>query len=359
MRILFVTSGIPTVHEALDWYVIRSLVEVAEQQQWELQVYHLNVRRALAKTALETAVSRMGIKATLTDEQELASEGILQKAFSFRPDISLFMHGGYTSAAVLRILRDYGFRTAVWIVDDPYEIDGSLEYARDYDVVFSVDRGAVEKYRSLGMTAHTLPLGTSEKIWRHRAEVGSFRSDLFFAGSAFPSRLTLFQDIQERMRPYRFLLMGQWWDRLPEGHPYDVVFNGLIPPQDVARFVSGSRLPVNIHRGINDPSFFDGNVAKVPALSPNNRTFDIASAGKVQLVDYREDIYDYFDSDEVLTFRDEYEFVDLVDYYLRPDQEDQLRLMGEKARRRVLASHTMRHRITQLLAIVEGRGGGL
>lgn len=354
IRLLYVTSGIEMVHETLDGGIIRALREFAEAGKVELRVYPLTVRRRLAGMLLREGSRRFGATATAADERELANEGLLSLALSFRPDLCLFLHGGYSHPVTLQILREAGIPTAVWIVDDPYEIDGAMEYAHEFDRILTVDRGALLRYRQAGLSAAYLPLGTCPQIWQPRPARCEW--DLFFAGSAFPSRVRFLEQIRSPLEGQRFLLAGQWWERLVPGPPFTVL-KGLFFPSDVAALAAASRLAVNLERDAQDPAHFEGNGSGIPALSPNNRTFDLAALGVAQLVQWREDLFRWFEPDEVVAFRSPEEWVDLARYYLQPSQEAERRRIGERARRRALAEHTFRHRIAWILEHLCGEGG--
>ena len=59
--------------------------------------------------------------------------------------------------------------------------------------------------------------------------------------------------------------------------------------------------------------------------------------------------------DEVLVYRDLTELGRLFDHYLaRPDEA---RAIGANARRRALAEHTLRHRIEEMLSVIQERCG--
>jgi spore maturation protein CgeB len=57
----------------------------------------------------------------------------------------------------------------------------------------------------------------------------------------------------------------------------------------------------------------------------------------------------------MVVYRDLPELRRLLDHYLaRPDEA---RAIGDNARRRALAEHTLRHRVEEMLAVIRQRGG--
>ena len=89
----------------------------------------------------------------------------------------------------------------------------------------------------------------------------------------------------------------------------------------------------------------------------NTRTFELAAAGACQLVDLKEDLQHLFKpGEEILGYRDLGELRRQLDFHLA--HPDEARAIGENARRRALAEHTLRHRIEEMLATVNDRFAG-
>jgi len=107
---------------------------------------------------------------------------------------------------------------------------------------------------------------------------------------------------------------------------------------------SGATLSLNHHHPMND-------IAGV-----NTRTFELAAAGACQVVDWKEDLPALFTPGrEVLAYRDLGELRRLLDYHLAHPEE--AREIGQQALKRALGEHTLRHRLEEMLAVVEQRFG--
>jgi len=88
----------------------------------------------------------------------------------------------------------------------------------------------------------------------------------------------------------------------------------------------------------------------------NTRTFELAGAGACQLVDLKEDLRSLFKpGEEVVAYQDLVELRKELDFYLA--HPDEARAIGENARRRALAEHTLRHRVEEMLATLDERHG--
>ena len=99
---------------------------------------------------------------------------------------------------------------------------------------------------------------------------------------------------------------------------------------------AASTLSLNPHHPMND------------IVGVNTRAFELAAAGGCQVADFKEDLATLFKpGEEVLVYRDLGELRRTLDFYLaRPDEA---RAIGENARRRALAEHTLRHRVEEML----------
>jgi spore maturation protein CgeB len=102
---------------------------------------------------------------------------------------------------------------------------------------------------------------------------------------------------------------------------------------------SGSTVSLNHHHPMND------------IVGVNTRAFELAASAACQLVDDKEELGHLFTpGQEALVYRDLEELRRHLAYHLA--HPDEARDIGERARKRALAEHTLRHRIEEMLAIL-------
>ena len=88
----------------------------------------------------------------------------------------------------------------------------------------------------------------------------------------------------------------------------------------------------------------------------NTRTFELAASGACQVVDLKEELPALFKpGEEIVTYRDLDELKRYLTYYLA--HPDEARAIGANALKRALREHTLRHRIDEMLAVIEQRFG--
>jgi spore maturation protein CgeB len=84
----------------------------------------------------------------------------------------------------------------------------------------------------------------------------------------------------------------------------------------------------------------------------NTRTFELAASAACQVVDAKEELGHLFTAgEEVVVYHDLGELRQQLDYYLA--HPDEARDIGERARKRALAEHTLRHRIEAMLSVTD------
>jgi spore maturation protein CgeB len=107
---------------------------------------------------------------------------------------------------------------------------------------------------------------------------------------------------------------------------------------------SGSTLSLNQHHPMND------------IVGVNTRAFELAASGACQVVDLKEELPPLFTlREEVVAYRDLAELRRQLDYYLA--HPDEARDIGQRALKRALREHTLRHRIDEMLDVVVKRFG--
>jgi spore maturation protein CgeB len=123
-----------------------------------------------------------------------------------------------------------------------------------------------------------------------------------------------------------------------------VVAGGPVWGRAKLAIYSGSTLSLNHHHPMND------------IVGVNNRAFELAASGACQVVDFKGELPGLFTpGEEVVAYRDLDDLKDQIGYYLA--HPDEARAIGDNAMKRALKDHTLRHRIEEILTVVEHRFG--
>jgi spore maturation protein CgeB len=174
-------------------------------------------------------------------------------------------------------------RSALWVTEDPYEININKKNAEIFDYVFTNDAACIRFY---GEKAAYLPLAADEKLNFHEiAPTGKdMPIDIFFQGTAWPNRVKLINEIIN----YNWSVPVSVKIGLPTNRHIPEFslrmpkekYNYTISARQFSFFANHSLVTLCIPRdySLNGFSFTD---------SPPPRLYEAGLAGSVQLVDAR------------------------------------------------------------------------
>ncbi len=263
----------------------------------------------------------------------------------WRPALILVLKGGpITPGLIRRVKARFDTLFLNFFPDNPLWMI-PFECVEAYDVFFTKERYALRSLEQVGLkNLHYLPWYcvpdlhhpvrlTSEETRRYGAPIS-------FVGSRYPYR----ERFVGELASYPIRLWGYGWDRAEDPAVRRMVGGPAVWGREKLLVYSGSALSLNHHHPMND------------IVGVNNRTFELAACGACQIVDLKEELPPLFKAgEEVVVYRDLGELKRQLDFYLA--HPDEARAIGENARRRALAEHTLRHRIEEMLAVVEERFG--
>ncbi len=286
---------------------------------------------------LSAAFTRMGHKVTEIDAALLPTPETLGPN---RPDLLFAVHGGNTDPKVLLRYRDAGIATAVYLLDEPYEVDASTRWAQAYEWVFSVDRNTVPVHSEYANALH-LPLAYDDGVFSPSG--ASIESDILLLGSPFPARLPFLKPIRDRWGE-RVTWVGPGWSEFSHAGRH---IAGFVTPEDCARFYRGAKIVINIHR---DPHWSHFGNLNRRALSPshlNPRFWEAGACRTCQLCSWRNDLKTF--APRTPSFHSPAELTDRLDYLLSNEEarRDSAKRLYGKVRR-----HTYLDRATTVLKAI-------
>lgn len=319
MKILYVTAGIGVPYPALDQSIIEALGQL---------------------------VSGLKVAGPSEDVVAIASE---QKS-----DLVLVLNGVVLPADKVDLLRRNGYKTAVWFTDDPYYTDWTLTIAQRYDYVFTLELGCVSFYLDAGCrNVYYLPFAANTHVFQPMQVQSSYHSDICLIGTAFWNRIELIDRLTPILLDHKVVISGWWWDRLQNYSKLSdsIKLGDWMTPEETACYYNGAKIVINLHRSIHDDSINVNTTKKIPALSVNPRTFEIASCGAFQLSDFRQETGQlYALGTEIASYTSHDELIHKIGYYLHNEVERQAIALNGLARTK--RDHTYHKRLSTLLSII-------
>ncbi len=201
-----------------------------------------------------------------------------EKVAAFRPDLLFVVHGRQFRRRWGDRFR--GVRSAVWLLDEPYEVDDTERTSRGFDVVFVNDPVTLGRHGN----AHYLPAAWDPH--RHADGDGGAerRYQAGFIGGGNPTReATLLGLAREGLLSY--VVGGPW--RARELRALSLGTN--VPPERTAALYRETQLVVNVFR---DRHHY--NRLRLPATSLNPRVYEALACGALVVSEDRPELDQVF-----------------------------------------------------------------
>jgi spore maturation protein CgeB len=218
--------------------------------------------------------------------------------------------------------------------------------AAGYSYFFAIQKGDFPAELAKSGVRHQSYLPTSAAPEVHTAieltvaEREEFGSPLSFVGAGYYNRQRFFRGLID----YPFKIWGSEW---PLELPLSQCIQrnaARIDTETCVKIFNASAINLNLHSSMQlkgvDP---EGDFV-------NPRTFEIASCSAFQLVDRRSLLPDLFAEDDLETFGSLPELRDKIDHFLADPEAGQA--SAGKGRERVMAEHTYKARMEELLALM-------
>lgn len=266
-------------------------------------------------------------------------------AVDWRPEVVLVIKGGPVTPGVIRRIKTRLDTVVVnFFPDNPLWMI-PFECIEAYDVFFTKERYALRSLQQVGLAnLHYLPMycvpAIHHPVTLTPEERARYASRVAFVGSRYPYRERLIRELAG----YPLRLWGAGWRQATDPRIRAMVGGPPVWGRAKLAIYAGATLSLNPHHPMND------------IVGVNTRTFELAASGACQLVDLKEELSPLFKpGEEVVAYRDLPELKRQLDFYL--SHPDEARAIGDNARRRALAEHTLGHRIDEMLAVLAERFG--
>jgi glycosyltransferase involved in cell wall biosynthesis len=250
----------------------------------------------------------------------------------FDPDVLFVVHGRKFAARWGTRFAHY--KTAVWLLDEPYEVDDTSRFSSLFDTVFVNDPSTLHRHRS----ARYLPVCYDPVAYSYSPPEPRPHA-VGFIGGFNPWREQSLTRLQRRGL-LSYVVGGPWSDPALR----QICLAPKIPPEETARLYRGTRIVVNLFR-----SRHHYNRDGVAAVALNPRVYEGLACGALVISEHRPELDTVCPEMPVFRSAEEMEFQ--IDRHLRdPDLYARVR----KACIRRLASHTYAQRLAMAMPAVLG-----
>jgi len=260
------------------------------------------------------------------------------------PDIAIIAGGHRITSDTIKIIKEKGIVTVLWIVDAPSNFHPIVVAAPFYDHIFCQGTEGIELLEQSGITgARWLPMGCSPfhhypvKLTPVEKESGM---DVVFVGSNYTVRRELF----EKLVDFDFGIWGPGWEQLPIDSPLQsCIKGGALKPEKWLSIYSSSKI-------VLAPHYQDTN-SRFPVYQASPRVFEALACRAFLIVDRQKDVFSLFnDHEHLVGYDDAADLRKKITYYLYHPMER--KKIAQNGYNYLLSKHTYEDRIREMLSIV-------
>jgi spore maturation protein CgeB len=263
-----------------------------------------------------------------------------------KADLLLSIHGRRFPHALLKQAPQVRAK-AVWLLDEPQEVDLSEGYGRHFDIVLTNDRNTCGVHGP--HKTWYLPLAADPEA--HKPGGSAAAWDVAFVGGILPERAALLDQAYQLAPDLAWRIVGpdRWHKPVSFGPVWE---NRTVSHEEYVEAISSARIVLDIPR--DETVSFAGRTNRrgIPATGVGCRPFEITACGRFLLTDdSRADLPVLF-PEGVGCYRrgDAASLVEQVRYWL--EDEEERREAALAAREHCLRKHTYAVRVSELADIV-------
>lgn len=282
------------------------------------------------------------------------NQRLLKIAADFKPDLFLENGGWNILPETIQVMKRNGIKTALWTNDPPksqvYDFDPIRQVAPHYDFVFIAGTDCYGGFAGQQINKITLMPFACDPDFQKPVELTSeekrkYGFDVCFVGSGinvYSQRIRFLESLAD-------INLGVWgpgWETLPSDSPLKrngCIKGGALRPVEWVKLFSAAKIVFHAH--YRDP------LESFPHYQANPRVFEALACGAFLLLDEQRDVVTMFkDGEHLVIYKDIDELRVKTLFYLQNDAER--KRIAESGLREVLAKHTYRHRIKDILNVV-------
>lgn len=249
----------------------------------------------------------------------------------FKPHVVLTLTQSLSEEVLLELKKN-GIVTACWWGDTPANMSKQGLLCEGWDFIFIKDQYAAFKLKTLGLNALYLPEAMNPQ-WHKRSFSGIDQS-LLFAGNTYDYRHFLIRKLLKADEK-DIKLFGQRPPRWAKPEVKNLFLNKFIVKEEKSHHFGSS------FACINSTAMSEGN-------SINCRTFEIAGACGLQIMEYRPAIEDCFVPEkEIVTYSSFEELLDKINFF-RNNQQQALKIRNA-GYERAHSEHTYQVRLSSII----------
>ena len=279
-------------------------------------------------TGLSNAARQLGLEheVALWDDPKLSA-----RVERFRPDLIFVVHGRRFAQKWQGKFKSY--KTAVWLVDEPYEVDDTARWSSAFDAVFINDPNTLTRHPN----AHYLPVCFDPV--RHR-DPGANRSQAVGFIGGYNDTRNQYLNEMAKAGLLSYVVGGPWKSSTVQR----LSIGPKVSPEKTTELYQDTSVVLNVFRDIHHY-----NCGRIPARSMNPRIYEALACGALVVSEERDEIKEIFP--ELPTFTDSRSLLTTLEQLLGNEHTTRTLLQQNRAR---LEGHTYADRLAKVLQVCLG-----
>lgn len=179
---------------------------------------------------------------------KLACKTIEAACYEVWPDVVLITSGFYVPEPLYGLLRARGHKVVLLHTESPYEDDEQIQRAPHADLNILNDPTNLDRFQAVAPSAY-VPHAYDPDVHRRRPPSPDVASDFAFVGTAFPSRVALFEAVD--WTGIDVALAGAWQGLRPDSPLRKFVAHDLaecVDNTDTVDYYSSTKVSANVYR---------------------------------------------------------------------------------------------------------------
>jgi glycosyl transferase family 1 len=279
-------------------------------------------------TGLSNAAKQLGLEhqVSLWDAPDLSA-----RIERFQPDLIFVVHGRRFAEKWKGKFNSW--KTAVWLVDEPYEVDDTVRWSSSFDTVFINDPNTLTRHPN----AHYLPVCFDPAT---HCDPGTDRSHAVGFIGGYNETRNQYLNEMAKAGMLSYVAGGPWKSKAVQ----QLSIGPKVSPAQTTALYQDTSVVLNVFRDIHH---FNGS--RIPARSMNPRIYEALACGALVVSEEREEIRDVFP--ELPTFSNSRSLLTTLEKLLADERATRGLLQKNRAR---LQGHTYADRLAKVLQVCLG-----
>ena len=326
----------------------KSVAKAFEKENFEVEIYDQWKEGTIENFGEKINFNLSRDKEAFFDKKyEKYNIRIRDKYDAVKPEIVFIIRGAILTKETLLFMKKS--KLVLWMMDSIFTVKRTLENIALYDHVFLFEKEDIPLLKEqYNIESYFLPLALDESVY-FPLPAAEKTIDILFVGNLYEKRKILLNKVIERFPHRNIKIYGDYFSKLRNIRRHlfrkdkKYYTNSKVSPSELNQLYSKTKICLNIHHSQS-------------LYGVNQRFFEIAGAGALQVCDRHGFITDNFNSNEIVIFDSDEDLFRIISNVL--SEYESFKPQIKKVYEKVTGYHTFHERIKFILKSINYRADG-